>query len=197
MITLNILFSLGNMHLGVISNIFTDCCHQLLVDVLNIRIIKRWHITDSVNLISSFLSAVNPLSTMFIIFSTHTLHLRLFWGGGGGKLLIGRLSTSLKNGPNRIWQGSKKGGQLDWKLRKRESIGLDINTMRGQLDRAWLFEGFKDAEKGTQSDRKSQKRGSSPRNLPTMPRYGSTTPPPPLPPGSDSASFADTGSLTS
>ncbi len=26
---------------------------------------------------------------------------------------------------------------------------------------------------GTQSDRKSQKRGSSPRNLPTMPKYGS------------------------
>ncbi len=36
---------------------------------------------------------------------------------------------------------------------------------------------------GTQSDRKSKKRGSSLRNLPTMPKYGSTPhPPPPLPP---------------
>ncbi len=35
---------------------------------------------------------------------------------------------------------------------------------------------------GTQSDRKSQKRGSSPRNLLTMPKYGSTPPPPaPIP----------------
>ncbi len=48
--------------------------------------------------------------------------------------------------------GLKKGGQLDWKLGKRESIGLNINTMRCQSDRAWLFEGFEDAEKGTQSD---------------------------------------------
>ncbi len=81
---------------------------------------------------------------------------------------MGRLSTSLKNGPNRIWEGLKKGGQLDWKLGKRGSIGLNINTMRGQSDRAWLFEGFEDAEKGTQSDWKSQKRGSSSWNLPTM-----------------------------
>ncbi len=29
---------------------------------------------------------------------------------------------------------------------------------------------------GTQSDRKSPKRGSSPRKLPTMPKYGSTPP---------------------
>ncbi len=94
--------------------------------------------------------------------------------GYWAKHLVGWLSTSLKNGPNRIWQGSKKGGQLDWKLGKRGSIGLNINTMRGQSDQAWLFEGFEDAEKGTQSDWKSQKRGSSPRNLPTMPKYGST-----------------------
>ncbi len=51
---------------------------------------------------------------------------------------------------------------------------MNINTMRGQSDRAWLFEVFEDAEKGTQSDLKSQKRGSSPRNLPTMPKYVST-----------------------
>ncbi len=104
-------------------------------------------------------------------------------GGGGlgtaGKYLVGRLSTSLKNGPNRIWQGSKKGGQLDWELGKRGSIGLNINTIRGQSDQAWLFEGFEDVEKGTQSDWKAQKRGSSPRNLPTMPKYGSYPPPRP------------------
>ncbi len=81
-------------------------------------------------------------------------------GGWGysANILVGRLSTSFKNGPNRIWQGSKKGAQLDWKLGKRESIGLNINTMRGQSDRAWMFEGFEDAEKGTQTeDWKSQK----------------------------------------
>ncbi len=73
----------------------------------------------------------------------------------------------------------KKGVQLDWKLGKRGSIGLNINTMRCQSDRAWLFEGFEDVEKGTQSDRKSKKLGSSPRNLPNMPKYGSSPPPPP------------------
>ncbi len=46
----------------------------------------------------------------------------------------------------------KKGGQLDWKLGKRGLVGLNTNTMRGQSDRAWLFEGFEYAEKGTQSD---------------------------------------------
>ncbi len=95
-------------------------------------------------------------------------------GGVLCKILVGRLSTSLKNVPNRIWQGSKKGGQLDWKLGKRGSIGLNTNTMRGQSEWAWLFEGFEYAEKGTQSDWKSQKRGSSLQNLPNMPKYGST-----------------------
>ncbi len=74
--------------------------------------------------------------------------------------------------------GLKKRGQLDWKLGKRGSIGLNINTVRDQSDLAWLFEGFEDAEKGTQSNRKSQKRGSSSRNLPTMPKNASTPPPP-------------------
>ncbi len=48
--------------------------------------------------------------------------------------------------------GFKKRGQLDWKLGKRGLIGLNIITMRGQTDQAWLFEGFEDAEKGTQLD---------------------------------------------
>ncbi len=67
----------------------------------------------------------------------------------------------------------KKRGSIGLEIGKKGSIGLNINTIRGQSDRAWLFEGFKDAEKGNQS----QKRGSSLRNLPTMPKYGSTPPP--------------------
>ncbi len=72
--------------------------------------------------------------------------------------------------------GFKKRGSIWLEIGKKGSIGLNINTMRGQSDRAWLFEGFEDAEKGTQSDWKFQKRGSSPQNLPTMPKYGSTPP---------------------
>ncbi len=77
--------------------------------------------------------------------------------GGGGVLgnIFGR-EAQHKLG---IWTqsnltGLKKRGSIGLEIgkKKRGSIGLNINTMRGQSDRAWLFEGFEDAEKGTQSD---------------------------------------------
>ncbi len=49
---------------------------------------------------------------------------------------------------------------------------IDINwffLQKEGVNRIWLHHTI-----GTKSDRQSQKRGSSPRNLSTMPKYGST-----------------------
>ncbi len=84
-------------------------------------------------------------------------------GGGGGTR-----QKFWEGGSGQAWKmdpiGSdrfQKRGSIGLEIWKNGSIGLNIKTMRGQADRAWLFERFGDAEKGTQSDWKSQKRGSS------------------------------------
>ncbi len=69
-----------------------------------------------------------------------------------GKIFGSEAQHKLEKWTQTVLTGLKKRGSIALEIGKKESIGLNINTMRGQSDRAWLFEGFEDAEKGTQSD---------------------------------------------
>ncbi len=75
-------------------------------------------------------------------------------GGGGGEVL-GKCFCMEAQHKLEKWTQSdltrlkKKGVNWIGNWGKAGSIGLNINTMRGQSDRAWLFE---EAETGTQSD---------------------------------------------
>ncbi len=57
------------------------------------------------------------------------------------------------------------------------SIGLNINTMRGQSDWACCLRGLRMLKRALNRIENLKNEGHQPQNLPTMPKYGSTPPP--------------------
>ncbi len=71
-------------------------------------------------------------------------------GGRGysAKSLVWRLSTSLKNGPNRIWQGSKKGGSIGLEIGKKGVNWIEYQHNEGLIRSSLAVWGLSGCWKG-------------------------------------------------